>query len=165
MGKHQGATIEGVIGAMQELYSKYKFMETHLMKNKTSLKTKIPDNEKTISMIDFLMQKKEADETIDASFNLSDNIFAKAKIHATETVCLWLGANVMLEYTYTEALEMLNRNLVTASEKLVDVNEDLDFLRDQIITAEVNIARIFNYDVKKRRKEKEDALLDKLENE
>merc|ERR1711990_717801 len=114
---HPGVTIEGVIGAMQELYSKFKFMETHLIKNKTSLKTKIPDNEKTISMIEFLQEKK-ADETVDATFNLSDNIFAKAKVAATDTVCLWLGANVMLEYTYAEALTMLNKNLITASDKL-----------------------------------------------
>ena len=32
------------------------------------------------------------------------------------------------------------------------VEEDLSFLRDQIITTEVNIARIFNFDVRRRRK-------------
>jgi hypothetical protein len=43
------------------------------------------------------------------------------------------------------------------------VNEDLEFLRDQIITAEVNIARIFNFDVRRRRLEKDQATLEKLE--
>jgi hypothetical protein len=33
----------------------------------------------------------------------------------------------------------------------VTVNEDLGFLRDQIITSEVNIARVFNHDVRIRR--------------
>ena len=44
-----------------------------------------------------------------------------------------------------------------------EVNEDLEFLRDQIITAEVNIARIFNFDVRRRRLEKDQATLEKLE--
>lgn len=33
--------------------------------------------------------------------------------------------------------------------------EDLEFLRNQIITAEVNMARLYNYDVLKRRKAEE----------
>lgn len=35
------------------------------------------------------------------------------------------------------------------------INEDLDFLRTQIITSEVCIARLFNHDVKERRKLRE----------
>jgi hypothetical protein len=33
--------------------------------------------------------------------------------------------------------------------------EDLAFLKDQMITTEVNIARVFNHDVKQRKKAKE----------
>lgn len=33
--------------------------------------------------------------------------------------------------------------------------EDLEFLRNQIITVEVNMARLYNYDVLRRRKEEE----------
>ncbi len=31
------------------------------------------------------------------------------------------------------------------------VNEDLEFIRDQITAMEVNVARVYNYDVKLRR--------------
>ncbi|KUF89105.1 hypothetical protein AM588_10002043 [Phytophthora nicotianae] len=43
------------------------------------------------------------------------------------------------------------------------IEEDLSFLRDQIITTEVNIARIFNHDVRRRRQEKDDKLVAELE--
>jgi hypothetical protein len=47
----------------------------------------------------------------------------------------------------------------------ITVNEDLGFLRDQIITSEVNIARVFNYDVRVRRAAKEAAVMEKIEGE
>jgi hypothetical protein len=43
------------------------------------------------------------------------------------------------------------------------IEEDLSFLRDQIITTEVNIARIFNHDVRRRRQEQDDKLVAELE--
>lgn len=43
------------------------------------------------------------------------------------------------------------------------IEADLAFLRDQIITTEVNIARIFNFDVRRRRKEQDDKLVAELE--
>ena len=95
------------------------------------------------------------DEPTTADFNLSDNIYTKATLDISGKVCLWLGANVMLEYSYDEDLEMLNRNLAGANQKLENCTEDLQFLRDQIITSEVNMARVFNYDVKRRRELKE----------
>ena len=40
-------------------------------------------------------------------FALSDQVFAKAKVPVTYTVNLWLGANVMLEYTLEDAKDIL----------------------------------------------------------
>jgi hypothetical protein len=57
----------------------------------------------------------------------------------------------MLEYTYDEAAALLSTNLEAAIRKRQEVGEDLDFLKDQITTTEVNIARAFNFDVMKRR--------------
>lgn len=65
----------------------------------------------------------------------------------------------MVEYTFDEALQLLTKNLESAEYNLRELNEDLEFLKDQITTTEVNIARIFNYDVKQRRlKKKAEAL-------
>ena len=55
-----------------------------------------------------------------------------------ECFCL-CQANVMLEYPIDEAQELLERNLVTATENLEDIQADLEFLRDQRVTTEVSI--------------------------
>ena len=50
----------------------------------------------------------------------------------------------MLEYTYDEALELLNKNYEQAKETKDSLDKDLDFIKDQITTTEVNIARVYN---------------------
>ena len=66
-------------------------------------------------------------------------------------VCLWLGANVMLEYPRDEAILLLEDNLKNAKAALVTLVDDMGHLRDQITVTEVNMARVFNWDVKVRR--------------
>ena len=69
-------------------------------------------------------------------------------------MCLWLGANVMLEYPRAEAISLLSQQLADAKTALATTVDDMGFLRDQITTTEVNMARVFNWDVKERRKQK-----------
>ena len=146
-----GANTEMILKILQELYSKYKFMEIHMIKNKAKLKKKVPDIEKTMQCVTHLIAKAEEGGEVKTDFCLSDNIHAEAVLLETKTVCLWLGANVMLEYSYDEAAELLTKNLVQAKLKLKELNEDLDFLKDQITTTEVSMARVYNHDVKVRR--------------
>ena len=61
----------------------------------------------------------------------------------------------MLTYTTDEALELLNKNYNMAVKNLSSVNGDLAFLRDQFTTTEVNMARLYNWDVRQRRKTKD----------
>jgi len=44
--------------------------------------------------------------------------------------------------------------LAEAKKTLQELHEDQGLLRDQITTTEVNMARVFNWDVKERRKAK-----------
>ena len=39
-----------------------------------------------------------------ADFEVSEGIYSRAKIEGTDSVCLWLGANVMLEYSCEEVV-------------------------------------------------------------
>ena len=97
-------------------------------------------------MVVLLKKKSEsADKTVETNFLVSDNIWAKAKIpNDTGKVGLWLGANVMVEYTYDDAVKLLCKNLAQAEEKLAETDGDIDYLKDQITTSEVNIARVYN---------------------
>lgn len=61
----------------------------------------------------------------------------------------------MLEYTTDEAIELLNQRLSAAKTNLKTCEEDLEFLRENITTVEVNTARVYNWQVQKRREQRE----------
>jgi hypothetical protein len=101
-------------------------------------------------------------------------LFAKAEVPPTEEVYIWLGANVMLAYPMDEAEALLVERLGKAKKSLEDCEEDAEFLREQITvsrpnsaqtgvapcsrppcqTMEVATARVYNWDVVQKRKEK-----------
>ena len=117
------------------------------------LKDKVPELEKSLSLVRSLIEKQENQITNGiVRYNVVDSIYAKAEIDYTVgIVYLWLGANVMLEYTYDEAIQFLQTNYTRATTELQHVQLDLSFIRDQIVTTEVNISRIFNWDVRQKR--------------
>jgi len=52
-------------------------------------------------------------------FLLTDTIWAKATVpRETKTVCLWLGANTMVEFQFPEAKSLLTNNLENALSNL-----------------------------------------------
>lgn len=135
---------EDALQAINELYTKYKFMEAKLLQQKRSMIGKIPEIEAALDTLDYLEQK---DEEVPTTFELSDSAYVQATITKSDSVLLWLGANVMVEYPRDEAKEMLTTNLATAKKSLDDLKEHLDYLKDQITISEVNVARIHNYKV------------------
>ncbi|KAJ3158414.1 hypothetical protein HDU86_002883 [Geranomyces michiganensis] len=147
--------LESTLKKFQEMIAKYKYMEGHLLQRKKSLESKIPDIKKTLDMVQFLISQEDSTEPINTQYELNDTLYARAEIKSAKTVYLWLGANVMLEYSTPEARELLTQKLSSARVSLEQVDEDLEFLRDQITTMEVNTARVYNYDVKLRRARKD----------
>uniref|UniRef100_A0A1Q3F6P6 Prefoldin subunit 3 n=1 Tax=Culex tarsalis TaxID=7177 RepID=A0A1Q3F6P6_CULTA len=143
--------VEKVLKSLDEQHSKYKFMEFNIISRKRRLRQQIPDLAKSLEMIKILRTQTEDRET---QFLLSEQVFVKTRVPPTKTVCLWLGANVMLEYPLDEAEELLKQNKLSAEVNLKCLEHDQDFLRDQITTTEVNMARVHNYDVKKRQAKK-----------
>lgn len=57
----------------------------------------------------------------------------------------------MLSYQIPEAMELLSTKLKNAESSLESLQEDLEFLREQITVMEVNTARLYNWDVVRRR--------------
>lgn len=140
--------------ALQEKLQQYKLAEMKLLGQKRDLQAKIPDMKKCLQIVDTLLAKKGTGDSVKVDFEVAEGIYAQAQFEDTETVCLWLGANVMLEYSCEEAQDLLIRNLETANSSLKAVVEDLHFLRDQITITEVTIARVYNWDVHQRRKQR-----------
>jgi len=161
--------------AFQDAIAKYRYMEASLTQRRESLDVKIPDIKKTLDMVEYLQERREGklkaggDDDDDAddlddlgdddagqkplktTFELNDTLYAEAELENTESVYLWLGANVMLEYKLPAAIKLLTSKLEVAQTGLNNAVEDLEFLREQLTIMEVNTARVYNWDVKIRR--------------
>jgi len=129
-------------------------MQANTERRSLGLREKLPDIQKTLDTVRFLATRKPDSTPLETTFELNDTLYAKALVPPTNEVYLWLGANVMLAYPIPEAEELLETRLKAAQESLDNCEEDLDFLREQITTLEVATARVYNWDVAMRRKEK-----------
>ncbi|KAF1946505.1 Prefoldin, subunit 3 [Clathrospora elynae] len=147
--------VETTINSFKEMISKYQFMQQNTQRRASGLKDKIPDIHKTLETVRFLASRKADTDPLQTTFELNDTLYAKAEVPPTDEVYLWLGANVMLAYPIPEAESLLGEKLATARKSLAACEEDLDFLREQITTLEVAFARVYNWDVAQRRKERE----------
>ncbi|KAL1892925.1 peptide chain release factor 1 [Ceratocystis pirilliformis] len=144
--------VEGTLRNFQEMINKYQFMEMNLQKRLAGLREKIPDIQKTLETVQFLKLRGSDSEPIETTFELSETLYAKALVPATEEVYVWLGANVMLAYPVDEAETLLSGKLNAAKTSTSNFEEDLDFVREQITTMEVALARVYNWDVVQKRK-------------
>jgi prefoldin subunit 5 len=125
-------------------------MEAQIVKHNEGIKVKIPDIEKAIEAVQY-MEKKNAEKTseeqknnLNVDFMVSNNLWAKAEVPIGETVCLWLGADIMCEYAFDEAKALLTKNLNNAVTTLANNENDLDYIKDQITVCEVSKKKFFN---------------------
>lgn len=141
--------------AFQDRLQQYKYMELSKQQQLGDLNVKIPDIEKNLAVIKHIRERKESleDQTLETNYELDSTLYTKAEIELEnlESVYLWLGAEVMLEYPLDEAVDLLNKRLENNTALLNSVKEDLDFLRQNITTMEVNTARLYNWDVERRK--------------
>ncbi|EXJ85139.1 hypothetical protein A1O3_05814 [Capronia epimyces CBS 606.96] len=170
--------VEPTLQRFQEMVSKYTFMQQNVDRRAAGLKEKLPDMKRTLEVVKFLKKKRKditdrdasgslddgedldagsghgLSDEIETTYSLQDTLYAKAKIKpaSIDEVYLWLGANVMVAYPLDEAEDLLRTKLDKAKESLAAAEEDLEFLRIQITTLEVAIARVHNWDVGEKRK-------------
>ena len=57
----------------------------------------------------------------------------------------------MLEYSLDDAEELLTKNKESAEKTVKQIAFDLAYLRDQMTITEVTMARLYNWDVKRRK--------------
>ncbi|KAI3966821.1 hypothetical protein MKX01_006758 [Papaver californicum] len=146
-----GLDVTSSLAFLQERLQQYKMVEMKLLAQQRELQAKVPDIEKCLDIVATLQAKKGTGEELIADFEVSEGIYSRARIEESDSVCLWLGANVMLEYTSEEASALLQKNLDNAKASLEVLIADLQFLRDQVTITQVTIARVYNWDVHQRR--------------
>ena len=136
--------VEPGIAGLRELHAKYSFMYESLLTQKRSLLRKMPDIQQSLETVQHVKTQTSAFPTF---FPLTDNTHAQAEVEPSDKICLWLGANVMLEYSLEEAEQLLTASNESANASLVSIDRSMAFLREQITTTEVNIARVHNHNV------------------
>ncbi|QOU21037.1 hypothetical protein BRETT_000754 [Brettanomyces bruxellensis] len=154
--------VNNFLKELQMRIQQYKFMEESKSSTLKGLETKIPDVSKTLEFCKFLKGKHDklvengGEEKMDVHYQLNDTVYSKAEIDVKDasSVRLWLGANVMVEYPIDEAIGMLSKRLQETKKNKQATLEDLEYLRSNITTMEVNTARVYNWDVQRRRNEK-----------
>ena len=161
------------------MVSKYTFMQQNVERRASGLREKLPEMKRTLEVVKFLKKKrkdiseakhsdpgaddldddldqggKPPSDVIETTFSLQDTLYAKANIRPADVdeVYLWLGANVMVAYPLDEAEDLLQGKLDKAKDSLKAAEEDLEFLRIQITTLEVAVARVHNWDVGEKRR-------------
>lgn len=77
---------EAALGAFNELYSKYKYMESSFERSKNVYKSKIPEIEQTLELIRSMVRKQEEDEEMIVNYNISDTLYSKAKVRIVSTI-------------------------------------------------------------------------------
>ncbi|KAJ1696005.1 hypothetical protein LUZ63_012703 [Rhynchospora breviuscula] len=145
--RQSGLDVNACLSLLQERLQQYKIVEMKLLAQQRDLQAKIPDIHKCLDIVAALQSKK----TLITDYEVSEGIYSRARIEATDSVCLWLGANVMLQYSRQEAFALLQKNLENAKASLQVLLADLQFLRDQETITQVTIARVYNWDVHQRR--------------
>ena len=114
----QGKETEATLNELQSLYQQYKQIEQGLQQNRIRLGNKLPEIKRALDTVKMLCEKTGSGEELDMNFELTDSVYAKAKVKDAESVYLWLGANVMLEYPLDEARELLETNYANCKKNL-----------------------------------------------
>jgi prefoldin subunit 5 len=146
----EGKDSEPAIASLQSLHTQYKQIEQGLQQNRIRLGNKLPEIKRALDTVKLLCEKQNTGDELDMHFELTDSVYAKAKVKDADSVYLWLGANVMLEYPLEEAKSLLETNYQNCKNNLLTNQSDLAFVKDNITITEVSIARLYNWDIKRR---------------
>eukprot|EP01132_Coremiostelium_polycephalum_P005029 gene5029-6259_t len=144
--------IENVFKQLQDGYSKYKYLESKLSSRVTALTLRSKELQESLDIVENVSAK--TDDKFTVQYELSEGVYSSAEITEPKSIYLWLGANVMLEYSFEEAKAVLTKNKETVDRQLGETIQDLGFVKDQITTTDVNVSRVYNYDVIQKRKTK-----------
>ena len=124
---------------------KYQFAEDQLVVKQSHLENKLSDLRASIAAIEELKRAEEGGGPSLFDFEIGDTLYTKATVLPTKTVHLWLGANVMLEYPLEEALLLLTSKSGETARAVGEISKQLTFVKEQITTMEVNMARLYNW--------------------
>lgn len=118
-------------------------MDAALHNKKDRFDNALQELEQGISALRLL---QESEKSLPFRYELGSSLYGQAIIPAhTRTVGIWLGAGVMVQFELKDAQNFLANKQKERQEEMRRLDHDLNFLRRQITTMEVNLARLYNH--------------------
>lgn len=148
----EGKTAEQQLESIQSQLHRFKQQEQMLLLRRERLQDRQPEIKAALQAVVGLIEQQSKADPLLVDFELTEGIYAKAAVQDVDSVNLWLGANVMVEYPLAEARELLETQLEACDSSLEQVAQDLQSVKSNITVSEVSMARVFNWDVEQRRK-------------
>lgn len=149
--RETGLSEEEAALEMRQAFQQLQQLSESFGGRRAALEDKLPETEKNLAMVRHLRRQQEGDKDTVAQFELIGGVYAKARVPPSGRVALWLGANVMLEYSLDEAETFLAQSVAQTQRLLSECIDDLRHLEDQRNTLEVNINRMHNHAMQRRR--------------
>lgn len=156
--------IQLTISNLQQTLQKYEYMlesKDQQLKSITGVVKDISTNLKVVKLLLIEDIDDDAEDLQEIQYELEDGLYTFATLsnkNKSNTVSLWLGAGILMEFTYEEALEVLEDKYATYDIKIKEIMEDLEWLREQKTTMEVNIAKVYNYNVLESKKKQQASI-------
>jgi hypothetical protein len=98
----EGKTAETALAGIDAHRQKYKLLEQQLLQRKARLILKQPEIQKALDIVNMLQERQEEEATT-IDYELAEGVYARSKVQGVQTVHLWLGADVMVEYGLQDA--------------------------------------------------------------
>ncbi|KAH9259956.1 hypothetical protein BASA81_001716 [Batrachochytrium salamandrivorans] len=147
--------VDSVLEEFNRLHRGFKLDQQRLAAEKADLEKRLPDLEQNLKLVEEL-QRAESD--VSMRFMAADSVWTDAVVKHRSggpEIGLWLGANVLVEYTCDEAVHLLAKSVNNSKQLLATKTQELNFTKSQLTTCEVSISRFYNYDVQRRKKLRE----------
>eukprot|EP01069_Polyplicarium_translucidae_P013466 Polyplicarium_translucidae@DN984_c0_g1_i1.p1 len=139
----EDSTAMGLLQSLDELHRKYSYIERSLRTELATLESNSLELKDAISVVKSLKTLKEENpnsEAVPTLHKMADNVYVRASIKPTDEVLLWIKADTLLSYSLDDALELLTKNMKAAEGSLVKLEEDINYVRTQLMACELNMA-------------------------
>ncbi|EZG69200.1 prefoldin subunit 3 [Gregarina niphandrodes] len=130
--------------AYDEIHGKFKLMTSSLNDQLVTLEEREGHLKEALDVIRGAKTRKTNTETL---YKVADCLYTRARVTEPQKCFLWLGSNVMMEYTPEEAEAVVGKNLATTKENIEDILENILALRSETTVIEASISRLHNYGV------------------
>lgn len=138
---------------LREINMKYNAMKNFLEKRKEKTEQKIDELNESILVVRGVEKKQkmareninENKKALELFMPLEETLYVKGEMNLAHTIYIWLGANVMVELKFDEALNLLNSHLDRAHNLYKQMVEESEYMRKQVEIANANLAAVIIY--------------------